>query len=593
MLDLQKKLKTTQHTTPISTTCPKHNDPLKVYCETCCQVICRDCTISEEHNTHNFYLISECFPKHNQQIQDRLNLVNRKKADIDTVVTNLATREREVLQQGQQVREQINTHAQQIIDHVQWSRTHLLQQVDTIVQRKTQVLTAQRQQAQKIHTQLETCQEMIEHRLNELNQLQILTEKHTMMDQMNTATQHVDSVVFLPIENFDMQFTKNNTTEKEIGLITSTSYEKATLNASPCHLNQPSTATLTLHSHNGSSFSLPPSLISSTLVSPDGKHTVKCGITQTHPGKYNITFTTTSRQDQLTIQVGGVDVPDSPFTLSVILPEPKMRGKPVNVITGLNRPHGIAVCDNGDIVVAECGANCITVLNSEGRKVKSFGTTEEKLSRPCGVAVSTDGHILATDEHRLHKLTTDGVCVKSVGSSRSGSGPLQFNYPTGITVHPTTGQIYVADANNHRIQVFTHDLTFSHTITLHGNKQLVHPYDVALDNEGHLYVALVCNHCITKLTTKGQYITRFGSFGPAPGQLSFPFFLTINNNLVYVSEWFNHRVSIFDTSGEFLHCFGMYGSGGGQFSRPCGITVDKLGYCVYVSDTENSRIVVC
>ena len=175
---------------------------------------------------------------------------------------------------------------------------------------------------------------MIEHRLNELNQLQILTEKHAMMDQMNTATQHVDSVVFQPIENFDMQFTRMDTTKKEIGFITSTSYEKATLKASPCHLNQPSTAILTLHSHNGSPFSLPPSLISSTLISPDDKHTVKCGITQTHPGKYNITFTPTTRQDQLTVQVGGVDVPDSPFTLTVI-PLPEMRVKPVNFITEL------------------------------------------------------------------------------------------------------------------------------------------------------------------------------------------------------------------------------------------------------------------
>ena len=160
-----------------------------------------------------------------------------------------------------------------------------------------------------------------------------------------------------------------------------------------------------------------------------------------HPGKYNITFTPTTRQAQLTVQVGGVDVPDSPFTLAV--PSPEMRGKPVNVIRGQNGPWGIAVYDNGDIMVAECGAHCITVLNSEGKKVKSFGT--EKLSWPCGVAVSSDGHILVTDEHRLQKLTTDGVCVKSVGSSRSGMGRLHFHYPLGITVHPTTGQIYVAD----------------------------------------------------------------------------------------------------------------------------------------------------
>ena len=35
-----------------------------------------------------------------------------------------------------------------------------------------------------------------------------------------------------------------------------------------------------------------------------------------------------------------------------------------------------------------------------------------------GVAMSNDGHILVTNNHQLHKLTTDGVCVKSVGSSK-------------------------------------------------------------------------------------------------------------------------------------------------------------------------------
>ncbi len=64
------------------------------------------------------------------------------------------------------------------------------------------------------------------------------------------------------------------------------------------------------------------------------------------------------------------------------------------------------------------------------------------------------------------------------------------------------------------------------------------------------------NHCITKLTTKGEYITRFGSFGSAPGRLVGPTSLTINNGLVYVTECRNHRVSIFDTNGTFLHCFG-------------------------------------
>ena len=570
------------------TACPKHNDPLKVYCETCRQVICRDCTISKEHKTHNFELISECYPKHRQQIEASLDQVKHKMADLNTAVTHLDTTDRKVIEKGEQLQEQINTHAQQIIDQVQRSRQHLSQQLHNIVKQKTQLLAAQRQQAQRLHTQLNTCHEMIEHSLKEWTEQQILTEKHTMINEMNTATQHVDPTVFQPIENNEIKFTKKDTIEKEIGLITSTTYGKATLEVLPCLAKRQSIATLTLQSQDGSPFSLPPSLISSTLSSPGNTHS---DITQTRQaGKYNITFTPSTLQDQLIVQVGGVDIPDSPFTL----PTPEMRGKPVNTITGLNRPHGIAVSNNGDIVVAEWGAHCITTLNKAGKKVRSFGTKGAKEGQfiyPHGVAITNDGHILVTDNFRLQKLTTDGVCVKSVGSSESGSGRLQFNTPAGIAVHPTTRQIFVADGGNNRIQVFNNDLTFSRTIAPTGNKSFNIPFDVALDIEGYLYVAEYWSHCITKLTTKGQYITRFCSYGSAPGQLHCPSSLTINNNLVYVTEEDNNRVSIFDTNGTFIHCFGKEGSEEGEFTVPHGITTDTFGN-LYVGDTYNNRIVV-
>ena len=410
------------------TVCPKHNDPLKVYCETCRQVICRDCTISKEHKTHNFELITECYPKHRQQIEASLDQVKHKMADLNTAVTRLDATERKVIEKGEQLQEQINTHAQQIIDQVQRSREHLSQQLHNIVKQKTQLLATQRQQAQRLHTQLNTCQEMIEHSLKEWTEQQILTEKHTMINKMNTATQHVDPTVFQSIENADMKFMKTDTIEKEVGLITSTTYGKATLEVSPCLAKRQSTATLTLQSQDSSpvSLSLSLPLISSTLSSLGKTHSVKCDISQTRQaGKYTIAFTPCTRgKHQLIVQVGGVDIPDSPFTLLVI-PTPEMRGKPVNTITGLNRPHGIAVRDNGDIVVAEMDAHRIKILNKKGKKVRSFGTKgakEGQFTGPRGVAITNDGHILVTDEHRLQKLTTDGVCVKSVGSSKSGSG---------------------------------------------------------------------------------------------------------------------------------------------------------------------------
>ena len=294
----------------------------------------------------------------------------------------------------------------------------------------------------------------------------------------------------------------------------------------------------------------------------------------------------------MTIRSGDVNIPGSPFTLYTI-PSPEMRGKPVNIISGLNGPWSVVVTKNEEIVVAEQDANCITILNKEGKKLKSFGTKgtkEGQFNSPYGVAISQDGHILVTDNHRLQKLTFEGVCVESVGR---GNCPFPFYVPTGITVHPTTGQIFFGDTHNHCIQVRNKDLTYSHSFGMRGSspEQFNKPYDVTFDNEGYLYVADSNNHCIKKFTSTGQYIATFSSHGSNPGQIKYPSSIIIDNNLLYVSECGNDRISIFDTNGCFIHCFGKRGSGEGEFTSPCGITVDSLGN-LYVSDTLNNRLVV-
>ena len=269
----------------------------------------------------------------------------------------------------------------------------------------------------------------------------------------------------------------------------------------------------------------------------------------------------------------------------------------VDILTDVNLPRGLAVFDNDDIVVAEWGShNCVTIISfvEKDPLLIPLGITKRRrigqLINPRGVVITKDGHLLVTDDHQLHELTTDGNCLKSVGSRSPRSSQFRFNHPAGITVHPTTGQIFVADSGNNRIQVLNDDLTFSHMITLHGDKQLDRPHDVALDNDGYLYIAEYGNDCITKVTTTGEYITRIGSRGSAPGQLKTPSSIAINDNILYVTEVGNHRVSIFDTKGHYLNSF-VGTTSIKEFNSPQGIAIDKLGN-LYVSDFGNNRIVV-
>ena len=270
-----------------------------------------------------------------------------------------------------------------------------------------------------------------------------------------------------------------------------------------------------------------------------------------------------------------------------------MRGKPVKTISGINFPEGVTVDKKEQLIVAEHSNHCITVYDKKAH-VRSFGskgTRKGQFTRPCGVAVTNDGHVLVTDNHRLQKLTLAGRCVMSVGSSERGSGPLQFDCPRGISVHPTTGQIFVADEYNHCIQVINGDFTYSHNISSKGTApgQLNCPHDVALDGVGNVYVADFSNNCIDVFTSDGRYLRRFGNRGSGDGQLKSPSSITIDTNMVCVVM----VIIVFQYSPLMvcLYDIGHQGSGEGEFKYPYGIAVDMLGI-LYVSNSGNNRVVI-
>ena len=590
LLQLQNKLKTVSH--EVGMECEIHHDPLRVYCETCQELICRDCTISQCHQNHKHKLVTECYVDHHQEIEANLTTVKTNIAKIKAARTNFVTQEIEVTKQGEDVKKEIHTQAQLIVYLVQKSERQLVQQVDTAVQQKIHLLTKQREEAETVLNQLEDCEEFVEQNLKVGSQQQVLKEKRNMIQVMATVNEDIKPVV---LEEANITFIRNQALVDKyegIGELKSKKIGKSVIVKSACQ-NKKSTITLNFQTHDGSPFSVPLSLMSCELSSASDSQLVACDINETQSGNYNISFTPRTREKhQLILQLEGIDVPGSSLTLS-----PETRDKPVNIMSGLNRPWGVAVTKYEEIVVAEYGAHCITVLNKEGNKV-SFGTKGTKKGQfmyPYGVAISRDGHILVTDEHRLQKLTFEGHCVKSVGSSEPGNGHLQFNTPMGITVH--SGKIYVADRNNHRIQVLTNDLIFiaSRSNSLAMNSPVPEsfdcPYDVTFDNEGYLYVVDHHNHCIKKFTSSRQYIAKFGSKGSNPGQLKDPTSITIDNNLVYVSEYGNNRISIFDTNGCFIHCLSKRGKGNGEIIQSFGITIDSLGN-LYVSDHGNNRLVV-
>ena len=517
--------------------CSKHDRSFKIFCETCEELICRDCTIGDSHRNHDCTPIKDSYNKHCQELETSLNPVKKMMDNIVNVLTALTKREDEVKEQGDMVKQEIHVMVEKMIEKLRQSERQLTKEVETATDSKLQVLLSQKKSAEMSLSQLKDCKEFVEQSLKTGSYQQVLMSKKQLMEHTSHVTKEINVEEYNPIEKADIQLIKNNKLmELSIGDIvyTTTALQQCKVKKIDCHQVNCEKGTisfaLSLELPNSSSLlTVPLSLLSCSVVSTDNTP-INTTVTATdHPGVYRIHCSPVMNgPHQVNVQVNNVQLQST----SLVIPFNPYLAKHISirtVVRRLSKPYGVAVSDGGHVIVTECWGNCITVLDREGKKLKSFTSSRNiKFSKPHGVAVTPDNFILVTDDHKIQKLTMDGKLIASVG--QQGNKPLEFNVPIGITISLKTGHIYVADRDNYRIQVLNPDLTFSYSFGSKGSAegQFSYPWFIAIDNQGLVYVSDSGNHRIQVFTSEGKYISQFGTCGSGPGQLQYPIGLLIN-----------------------------------------------------------------
>ena len=183
------------------------------------------------------------------------------------------------------------------------------------------------------------------------------------------------------------------------------------------------------------------------------------------------------------------------------------------------------------------------------------------------------------------------VFLREWGSEGTGDG--QFDHPYCIALDEA-GNVYVTDFNNDRVQKFSSEgqFLFKWGSSGDGDGQFNGPLGIAVDAIGNVHVVDIGNNRIQKFSSDGRFLLKWGSQGTEEGQLQSPTTIAIDGfDNVYVTERLNHRVQVFDTNGRFLRMWGTRGDGDGEFEDPEGIAVDGAGN-VYVADTSNHRVQV-
>jgi DNA-binding beta-propeller fold protein YncE len=280
----------------------------------------------------------------------------------------------------------------------------------------------------------------------------------------------------------------------------------------------------------------------------------------------------------------------------------------------LNLPAGVAFDANGDVFVAD----------TDNQRIDEFDSTRDFV-RAWGVGV-------------VSGTTAFQVCISSCQQGTAATTDGGMFAPTGVAYSATTGDLYVADSRNNRVDEFTTAGGFVRSwgegvtdgastfevctdgcqagIASVDDGALDHPQAIAVDGAGNVWVTDTLGNRLEQYSSSGSFIRAVGGAGTQLGQFNDPIGIAVApSGDGYVVDGQNARVEQFspstgpvrawgwgvDDGGAALETCtiatgcraGTSGGGTGQLDYPAvvpaGIAVDADGN-VDVTDFENDRV---
>ncbi|HAL46486.1 MAG: hypothetical protein FI707_17205 [SAR202 cluster bacterium] len=263
---------------------------------------------------------------------------------------------------------------------------------------------------------------------------------------------------------------------------------------------------------------------------------------------------------------------------------------------------GVITDSKNNVYVFNRGDHPMMVFDSDGNFIKSWG--EGVFTRAHGVTLGPDETLYCTDDgdHTVRQCTLDGEVLMTIGVPGQPAGLFSgepFNRCTHVALDPDNGDLFVSDGyGNSRVHKYTPDgkliKSWGEPGADAGQFNIAH--NIATDRDGYVYVADRENHRIQVFDRNGNFETMWANVHRPCG------IYISDDQRVYVGElgWgmavnrelpnIGPRISVLNTSGKVLARLGNgYGLEPGQFIAPHGICLapDKS---IYVGEVAHTNI---
>ena len=190
-------------------------------------------------------------------------------------------------------------------------------------------------------------------------------------------------------------------------------------------------------------------------------------------------------------------------------------------VKGISGVHNISL-KNPTAIIFGADPSTIFIADTLDHRIISYpsgavaaggngpGNTSTTLNRPYGLIYDSPSGSLIIPNYYNHNIVrwvlgeTSQTVVVGDAQGNFGNNSTLLRNPIGIKMDPM-GNIYVADASNHRIQLFMAGQSSAITIAGNGTagtgaNQLNYAYWLILDSQLNLYVSDTYNHRVQKFS---------------------------------------------------------------------------------------------
>ena len=211
-------------------------------------------------------------------------------------------------------------------------------------------------------------------------------------------------------------------------------------------------------------------------------------------------------------------------------------------------PSGIAISDefvfvvdnlNNDIQKFDLDGNFITHWGQYGKDSGFFNS-------PRDITISDENIVYVVDSgnSRIQKFTLDGEYVSHFGLS----GTRDANFITPVDIAITSDKIFVTDSTLNKISIFDLNGNFLRIINNSVGGFPITPHGIVFDDQNNFYISDHQNNRIIQYDESGISISVFGQLGIYDGQFKFPNDVALSNDgYLFVTDSEGHRIQKFST----------------------------------------------